>query len=620
MALQVNTAKITGTPSENGWSQSYECAVRRNGMTEPQALLVVFSTIRNGTSSEDAELGKKLLQVFQNEYFSNPSKTSDVSLKDAVKKVFNEFFQKMDGLEISAASYYNGRLFTSCINGGKAALFRDRFLVKILDSRSPQLISASGYPKIGDIVILATSNAYDHLAFRDIKDTFSKGLSDAEDYVSSKVHNVPTASMALMSFSEKDETPSEEKAVGEYRGEIFQKVKKPKLSFILPKDILNRFRDRLQSLPKKRIYIKSDEEPVFREVKNKNTFYVGIFLVFILAVSVVFGVMKNKDEEYKKSYENELNRATSALSDAINLKDVDVKRARDQFLIGRQLVLELQKREIKDESIDKLAILISENEKEVLGEKKTEPVMWLDLTLIKDGFNSKTLTIFEDVVYAADLSQRIIIPVQTDTKKSETIKIPEEIENVKKVVVNPDEVFLLTGDGIFTLTGKKKVVEKNWADSEFLVAFASNLYLLDESRGEILKSSGVEEGFSETKKWTTSESEDFSEVRSFAVDGFAWVLTSGGVNKYSYGNDLRFELSSYPYEVPGYDRLYTDENSADLYLLDNEGKIISVFDKEGIYKYNLISDVFGEAVDFVVSESEGKIILLTGEKLYEVKI
>ena len=620
MALQVNTAKITGTPSENGWSQSYECAVRRNGTTEPQALIIVFSTIRNGTSPDDAEFGKRLLQVFQNEYFSNPSKSSDVSLKDAVKQVFNEFFQKMDGLEISAASYSGGRLFTSCINGGKAALFRDRFLVKILDSRSPQLISASGYPKIGDIVILATNNAYDSLVFSDIKDTFSKGLSDAEDYVSSRVHNISTASMALMSFSEKIETLSEEKGVEDYKGEIFQKIKKPKLKLIMPIDVFNGFRNRLQSLPKRRIYIKNDEEPVFREVKSKKTFFVGIFLVFILAVSVVFGVIKNKDEEYKKSYENELNRATSAVSDAINLKDIDVKRAREQFLIGRKLVLELQEREIKDESIDKLAVLISENEKEVLGEKKTEPDLWLDLTLIKDGFNSKILAFFEDVIYAADFSQRIIIPVQTDTKKSETIKIPEEIENVKRVAVNPEEVFLLTDDGIFTLTGKKKVVEKNWTDSEFLATFAANLYILDEGGGEILKSSGVEEGFSEAKSWTTSENEDFSEVKSFAVDGFAWVLTSGKVNKYSYGNNLRFELSGYPYEIPEYDRLYTDENSADLYLLDNEGKIISVFDKEGIYKYNLISDVFGEAVDFVVSESEGKIILLTGEKLYEVKI
>jgi len=86
-----------------------------------------------------------------------------------------------------------------------------------------------------------------------------------------------------------------------------------------------------------------------------------------ITVKILTPIIK---DEYKKSYEGELEQAAAALQSAVDLKEVDIKRSREMFITGRRILTELQDREIKDEEIDKLSALAVENEKEILGERK----------------------------------------------------------------------------------------------------------------------------------------------------------------------------------------------------------------------------------------------------------
>lgn len=615
MNLKTNTVKISGVPNDNGWSQSFEYTLGDNQDKNTSLLAIVFSTLGKNTEYDDAIIGRELLNRFREEYFSIKDQDADNSLKYSVKKIFEEFFQKLDGLEIAAACLSGNNLYAASINGGKVSLYRDNFLVKILDSNAPQLVSASGFPKENDIMVLATSDFHKNMTFMEMKDVFSRSLDEVKDYFSMKLHDVSTASVALIKFerSTANESIRQTTPIDITDSDVKNTPTKREAHPRVFRNIFNKFNS---IMPRKRIYLHQEEIKTL-EVKSKKMMYLGFFLTLLLVVSVFFGIIKNKRDTYRSSYLATLNDARSNIEDAINLKDVDVVRSRESFLKGKELLLKLKEDQIKDPEIAVLDALVMENGDEILGEIKADSEMWLDLTLIIDGFTSDLVVGSEGELFVFDPNLSRVISVDMTTKKSRTIRV-DDIKNGIGFNVQNDEIYILTEDGIYENTSGDKVIDKNWEEAKYISSYASNIYILDGQKGEILKSAVTDSGYSDAKKWTTSDSENFNDSRSFVIDGFVWVLNDSGVRKYSYGNKIRYELKGYPYSLPKYDGLYTNEETENLYLLSKETKVISVFNKEGDYRYNLMSDIVSEAESIVLSDDGEKIFLLTGKKLYTI--
>ena len=169
MPLQLTTIKISGVPSESGWSQSFEYTVSETKPKDTQSLVIVFSTGVKSLDVQSVEMGREFLKKFHDSYFEVEERSPALSLKDAANKVFNDFFQNFDGLEIACAAYTGDSIYVSAINGAKVSLYRDKFLVSILDSAAPKLISASGHPEDGDTLILSTSAFSGKFPTSDIK-------------------------------------------------------------------------------------------------------------------------------------------------------------------------------------------------------------------------------------------------------------------------------------------------------------------------------------------------------------------------------------------------------------------------------------------------------------------
>src|SRR4030042_1648334 len=104
MTLRTNTVKISGAPSEKGWSQTYEYFSDSKGENENAYLIVVFSTITDSNQPENTLAGRDLLNQFRDNFFSEKNIPS-IALRESVSKIFDSFFQKLDGLEISSAVY-----------------------------------------------------------------------------------------------------------------------------------------------------------------------------------------------------------------------------------------------------------------------------------------------------------------------------------------------------------------------------------------------------------------------------------------------------------------------------------------------------------------------------------
>ncbi len=619
MTLRIKSAKISGSPSERGWSQCYECTLQNDAKGKAfQQLFVVFTTIKESHSVEDARLGRDFLMRLCELYSQNTSEGA-IALKDAVNKVFEEYFAKLDGLEIAAAVYLHNVLYTVCINGGKTTLYRDGFLVGILDSNSPKTISASGFPKEGDIVILATGKLFEYITRPQIKNILSNGVDRAEDELSVKLQAISAVGVILMNFS--SQNASWEKADTEDQIPPDGNTELPDKKHTGPTFANNMISKIRTVVSRRRIYLRRQITEAQPE-KSRKTLFAGIILTALLAISVLFGIYKNRQEEYEDTYSSRLSQAETDINEALGLKEVDVKRSRELFLKGRAVLNNLKDEGIKDEKIDNLLKTVLDNEAQILGEKRPESDLWLDLTLITDNFQSEALSFNGNEIVVMDTVKNILLIINTDSKRSETEKIPGEIAKPLAVVNANTGIYLYDATGgIFDFSKGSWVTKDNYGLGVRIFVYASNIYVLDEDRGQIVKFNALDDGFSEGKKWTTSDSEDFALSRSFVIDGWVWVLMpNAGLAKYSYGNKISFELKGYPYEMPDYDRLYTNEESENLYLMDSESGTISVFDKDGEYKTNFIADVIKEGKDFIVLEKEGRILLLTGGKVYEVGI
>ena len=135
----------------------------------------------------------------------------------------------------------------------------------------------------------------------------------------------------------------------------------------------------------------------------------------------------------------------------------------------------------------------------------------------------------------------------------------------------------------------------------------------------IYRFSGSDEGFGGKQDWLSASTKpDLSGAKSWTFDGAIYVLTtSGKVVKFSGGSSQNFSL---PAEVSSADAIFGNDENEFLYVLDRMGKKVVVVSKNGAFKAQYSSDKISEAVGLMASEKEGKIILLTGEKLLIIEM
>jgi hypothetical protein len=161
-ALEVASAKLTGNPDPSGWAQVHEFSPQEEEKLKARGhLFAVISTGRHEEGVDSVVAGRELLSRLHEEYFGEITKPAFISLKEAVEKVITEFTASWGEVEIAAAVYLNGVVYSVAGGGAQAVLFRDGMLAKILESGGDAgTISASGYPKEGDIFLLATNNFF----------------------------------------------------------------------------------------------------------------------------------------------------------------------------------------------------------------------------------------------------------------------------------------------------------------------------------------------------------------------------------------------------------------------------------------------------------------------------
>jgi hypothetical protein len=633
MSLTITSSKLTGTPGEAGWCQIHEFKPEEGEKLRLRGhLIAVFATSARDKSGDqtlnEVVVGRECITRLHEEYFGNLEKSAFNALKDSLEKVFAEFKDSLGPLEIIAAAILDDVIYTAAIFGGQVAIYRNGMFAKIIESKKEDVITASGYPQAGDVLILGTSGFFKEIAYGSLKASLEKGSPGAAaEFLAPQLHASGLSGRigaVVVKFEAKEKDLSFENFLG---GEAKENTIIPKREFISKFKTLGNsigpFLEKvLRHLPARKIYVKASKEETQLRSNKKVTFTVGIILLLLLFVSIGFGVKQKREKDYRSSYEADLTKANHDYQEAINLKDVDPARSRELFLESRSITTNLTDRGIKDQALSDLQKQIGNNQGLILGEYVVEPDLFIDLSLLTDNFSGEKITYSDGEVFILDSKSKKIINIVIQNKKSKVFAGPSKLGNVKDVASYFGRVFTLEDDGVYEIGDtRKKVIDKDWGDEALIYAYGSNLYVLDKSNSDILRFVGSATGFSSKQKWLgTGVSADFTNVISWTIDGSVWLINSGGeILRYSLGNKVGFTAKGIPFNGEA-KYIYTSEETASIYLVFPEKKSIVVLTKEGDYQAQYVSDKISEAKGFIVSEKDKKIMILTGDKLYSIEL
>lgn len=622
--LEISSAKLTGNPTLPGWSQAYDYKPEEPEKIEKRGhLFAVIATSREDEGIDKVSAGREILTRLHEEYFGKLEGTPFNALKSSIEKVINEFSPTWGDIEIAAISLIDNVIYSAAGGGSQVAILRRGMFAKILQSKEKEVVNASGYPEEGDVLLLGSKDFFEGLSDSFVKESLDKGsLEESSEtlnsYLSSKEKgNIGVVLLKFLKESKffpevniqkqaKKDFSNNVKSVSEKISSVFSK-----LNFSLTK-----------KLPQRKIYIKGNLEEELPE-KKKTTLSVGAILLILLMVSIGFGIRQKKLNDQKEKYIGRLTEANQKYLESVSLFALEPSKAREIFRTAYETANTLKSEGINDNDLNKLLEEMNQKKGEILGEYKKDANLFIDLSLLSSGFSGDNLSYSLGKLFILDKNSKKVVSLSLDTKKTQVVAGPDRIESVSQMTAYEENVYLLENDGIYLVNTKRdKKIEKNWEGETYFEAYAGNIYLLEKSKNMIWRFVGSDNTFSEKQKWLAPGVEtDFSLVKKIAIDGSIWILTSSGkILKFTLGNPQNFSFSGEYPSLTSLDNFYTNEELKNIYVMDKPLKRIVVFDKQAKFVSQYYADAISEAKDFMVSEEEGKIILLTGDRLYSLDL
>ncbi len=147
----------------------------------------------------------------------------------------------------------------------------------------------------------------------------------------------------------------------------------------------------------------------------------------------------------------------------------------------------------------------------------------------------------------------------------------------------------------------------------------SRVYTIDKGANQIVSFAVASSGISKPVI-ASKAGNDFSQAIDFAIDGNIYVLTPSGINMYRSGSQVTFNSPPLFTPLSGKGKIATEIGWTNLYVLDSGNNRILVIDKKGNLVATLQSPSFSNLKDFVVDEPGKVIYVLNDSSLLKVKL
>jgi hypothetical protein len=617
----LHPAKLVGTPTlkSGSWVHTFTPSEEEKLIRRGHFLAVIGLTDFSG-EGDLAVVGKEIISRLHEEYYGDLTAEPFDQLKKTIEKITGEVRQGANfNLNLGVVSMVGHLLYGAVSQGSRLLVNRQGEIKTIFKGEE----NGSGYLQAQDILLLGTDEFFRLVGQEEIESALkASSPEETVEILAPAIHGQPDGSSAGIVFRVFPIEAKKEGGIVSLEKEEVLPQEKEKIE--LGKNLKEKFKNLIitldEKIKRKTIYLKSHQEKSPRS--QRTLFTVAVLLLLILGISVFFGMKQRKNTVFSPQAFSLLEQARAKKEEGEALKTLNP--AKSQQLLNESLALvgEIEKLGGQNEEFLKFKQELANVLAGSLQEYQVEGELFFDLELIKAGAKGDQLILADDHLVVLDKNQKAVYQIGLSDKKSTILFGGEKFEGIKFLSQVGEDFYALANDGI--LKGEKlpeTVIPKDetWGEIAAMVGFSGSLYLLDKS-GEIWKYPTAEEGFGDKQKWL-KESVDLSMARDLAIDGSLWILNQNGqIFKLLQGVKDVFSLSGLNKSLLEPEALFADFESENLYVLDKGNARVVILNKNGESQAEYSWAQASGAEGLVFQESEKRLFLLSGSKIYQLSL
>lgn len=598
-------AQVTATPTKTSWAQIFE-----NKDSDTQAHFVCVLSLNSKEEQNLTELGMNSLEKISQDFFSSSETSVAQALKTSVENNLQAILEKAE-VEIITGVFLDKFAYFTIWGKGRVCILREGKLLPVLIGREGGISSCSGKMSVGDIFALGTHEFFSVNDYEELARVLApKDLNLAAESLTTQAHNssLPGLAASIIEIGESQEVFEQIVEVQEKKSLKLPTLPKANFSFL--KNAIARLPDHIKPRSEKK-----EERP------RKTAVLVGSILIFVLIISVFFGIQQRQGKQSTQKLEEKLSQAQTLYNDSVVQKDINPGQARTLFAQAQGIMLELEKDYKDNESFKTLKSKIDTDAGIILGKITEEPKSFFDLTLIRSDAKAEELFIADTRLVALDQTGRRLLTVSTSGRETSAVGGQDKLPQAKSASFYGNRYLVLTDQGVKRIgrdgtTDSLIEADSDWGNAVKITTFGGNLYILT-SDGKIWRYSDTGTAFANKAEWSK---EAAGSSKDFAIDGFVWVLgEDGAIKRFSRGELASFQVKNLEQPLNNALALYTDEELDSVFILDR-GRIVEFNKQTGEFEKEYTHEQINGVVDLVVSKADSKIYLLAQSKILELPL
>ncbi|MEK7165955.1 MAG: hypothetical protein AAB874_04080, partial [Patescibacteria group bacterium] len=331
----------------------------------------------------------------------------------------------------------------------------------------------------------------------------------------------------------------------------------------------------------------------------------------------------------KKILEVSLEEVSHSLEEGVALVDLNPIRARQLLDEAKQKIeTELQKTsDAKTKRrLEDVLTKIETGIQLALHKYDVKLTPFFEFSLIKPGAKGDDVALYQDVVGVLDRATNAVYTISLATKSSRIVAGGGSLEGATQISIHGEDIYVL-GAGISRVVvpgGELKTVvtgDEEWGQIQDMVAFAGNIYLLDPQKGKIWKYVRTDSGFSTGQSYLLADAlSNLQNSQQIAVDGSVWIARRGEIVRFVGGEETAWKIKGLDENFGQNIRIYADDSTVNIYILDSDNKRVAVLNKDGTYLSQYHWNESMPISSLVVSEVLKKIILLSSDTMYAIEL
>jgi NHL repeat-containing protein len=597
--LSLSFAKLVATPTETAWSQAY------NAGNVFVCISLTTSELTEETSLQ--ALGKDLFNVLQSEFFTLQEKNTE-SIKTAIQTSFANVPEHIT-VGLTLAFFKDATLFVFIAGSGKVVMKRGEKIGVLLSRNGTEdgdITAASGFVQHTDTIILETGHFATSVPYDVIKQALELDLpNDIVEALSPQMHKEDNGAQAAIVISYRGATfaPSIEDTESEEElGTIAPVTHYPEpideyQPTLAPEDEPETYESPIEGASRKPFSLPSMPKMHIRFHFNFNHrrrlfLNVAIILAVILVISIFFTVKKYNDDKQRTLFQSIYPPAQQYYSEGKGLSTVNAGLSQDSYHKADTLL---------------------KNGQTKFNKGSTYYMQITDLLTQVDGALQNN---------TAGQSTNATT-IQPDANSL----LADEQSMGSGLAFGQDDtnVYAITQTAITKISksdGTKSDIVKNngyWSSPVAIVPYDGNIYVLDQQKG-LLKFVPGGGGYGKSTYFKTG-GPDLTSATGMAIDGSVWLLfKDGSIQQYTSGTSNNLQVTGLLKSLNNPTRIVTDITLGNIYVLDSGNNRIAKFDKTGRYQTSYTSSILASAKDFTVDETNKKMDILSGGKVWQMSL